>query len=270
LRDDAAQRDGGQRLRRALLIGGLDPSAGAGIIADAFVAARLGFAPCCVATTVTAQNSRAFLAAEPVSPGLLRAQLDAIAEDGPIDCVKIGAVASAEHADVIRGFLLLAKISPVVLDPVLASTSGGALFAGEPSDLFALAARCDLVTPNQQEAAAMLGRGIASPAEAQQACLELAAALHTRVLITGVRLDASLSADVLGTPEGVLEVLEHPHFAEIGDPRGTGCAFATTIALNLCLHAEAGPEAAIREAQRVLLERLRLQHSFSCEAPGSR
>jgi len=257
-------------LRRALLIGGLDPSAGAGIIADAFVAARLGFAPCCVATTVTAQNSRSFLAAEPVSPGLLRAQLAAIAEDGPIGCVKIGAVASAENAEIIRGFLLLTEVGPVILDPVLASTSGGALFAGEPSDLFALAAHCDLVTPNQQEAAAMLGHPITSPAEAQQACLELAAALRTRVLITGVRLDAGLSADILGTPEGTVEVLEHPHIAEVGDPRGTGCAFATAIALKLCLNAEAEPAVAIREAQRVLLERLTLPHSSSCEAPGYR
>lgn len=257
-------------MRRALLIGGLDPSAGAGIVADAFVAARLGFAPSCVATVVTAQNSRSFLDAEPVRPSLLHAQLTAIAEDGPIACVKIGAVASAEHAEVIRKFLLAGPTGPVVLDPVLASTSGGALFAGGPGELFALAARCDLVTPNQQEAGAMLGRGIASPAEAQQACIELAARMGTHVLITGVRLDAGLSADLLASPGGVLVVLEHPHIAEVGDPRGTGCAFATAIALKLCLHAEAEPEAAIREAQHFLLERLTLQHSSSCEAPGSR
>jgi len=242
-------------MKRALLIGGVDPSAGAGIILDAFVASRLGFAPCCATTVVTAQNSGAFSACEPVSLGMLRAELHSLAEDGPFGFAKIGAVGSAAHAEVIREFLSQAAVGPIVFDPVLASTSGGALVADDPEKLAPLIGICDLITPNLNEAAALCGRKPLEPAapdEATVLALKSARRFGVNVLVTGVGLSETAAADILADTSGSVCVLEHRLVPEAGDPRGTGCAFATAIAGNLDQAEDIAT--AVRQAQVFLLD----------------
>ena len=46
---------------------------------------------------------------------------------------------------------------PVVIDPVLATSRGGALWEGAPEQLMPLLRRATLVTPNATEAAALTG-----------------------------------------------------------------------------------------------------------------
>lgn len=236
-------------MKRALLIGGLDPSAGAGIVLDAFVVARLGFAPAVVATVVTAQNSAEFLGSQCVAPELLRLQLRAIAADGEIDCVKIGAVGSVANAREIARFLAETDTGPAVFDPVLASSSGGALVDGGAEELAGLMRVCDVVTPNAAEAASLSGRDIDTLARAIEAAEELSRRLGTAVLITGVRCGES-AADVLAV-EGSAEAIAHATIPEAGDPRGTGCAFSSAIAARMC--ASASVAEAVRAAQSDLL-----------------
>jgi len=237
-------------MRRTLLIGGLDPSAGAGLFVDAFVASRLGFSPMCVATVITAQNSHRFHASEPVKSKMVRDQLQAISEDGPIVCTKIGALGSHENAETIRRFLQEHETGPVVLDPVLASSSGGSLLNCALEKLRPLIGVCDLITPNASEASTLSSREIITLRDAESAALELSARYGTNILVTGVR-QSDRAADVLATQDSV-EALLHPLINEAGDPRGTGCAFSTAIAINLCLSKNL--VIAIRAAQSLLLE----------------
>ena len=237
-------------MKRALLIGGLDPSAGAGIVLDAFVAARMGFAPMTVASVLTAQNSAEFLGSWPVEHDFLRQQLQAVATEGEIAFIKIGAVGSAANASEIARFLAEVDVGPVVFDPVLASSSGGSLLDGEVEGLAALMRACDLITPNRAEAVRLLGL---KTNELERPAVELAEDLSSRlgvaVLVTGVRSGQS-AVDVLACG-GRVQGFEHQVIAEAGDPRGTGCAFATAIAARLC-SSDSVAEAVV-EAQEVLL-----------------
>lgn len=243
-------------MKRALLIGGLDPSAGAGLLVDAFVASRLGFSPMCAATVITAQNSHRFYASAPVEPGMLRDQLRAISEDSTIACTKIGVLGSHENAETIRRFLQEHETGPVVLDPVLKSSSGGSLLNCEPEKLQPLMSACDLITPNASEAAilsslsSLSSREITTLRDTESVALELSAKYGTSVLVTGVK-QGEFAADVLAA-QGSVESLLHPLIAEAGDPRGTGCAFSTAIAINLGLSKDLAT--AVRAAQDLLLE----------------
>jgi len=237
-------------MRRALLIGGVDPSAGAGLLVDAFVASRLGFSPMCAATVITAQNSHRFYTSEPVASKMLRDQLQAISEDSSIACTKIGALGSHENAETTLRFLQEHEAGPVVLDPVLASSSGGSLLSCALEKLQPLMSACDLITPNASEAATLVSREIITLHDAENAALELSARYGTSVLVTGVS-QGECAADALAT-RGRVEVLLHPLIKEAGDPRGTGCAFSTAIAINLCLSDDL--TVAIRSAQSLLLE----------------
>ena len=135
---------------------------------------------------------------------------------------------------------------PIVLDPVLAASSGGGLYLGDRGALLALAARATLVTPNAVEAAALAGRAPVTTAEAAAECGRALVALGARaVLVKGGHVDGPVAVDVLVTPDGTrtftAERLPGPSV------RGTGCALATAIAVGLARGLPLG--AAIAEAK---------------------
>lgn len=256
-------------MKRALLIGGLDPSAGAGIVLDAFVAARSGLAPVTVATVVTAQNSSAFLGGQAVDSVLLRLQLESAAAGGGFACAKVGAVGSARNAETIAHFLVETRVPCVVVDPVLVSSSMGSLLDGPPSGIKSLLRCADLITPNAEEAVRLAACGAsgaygqsgrearawrgAADANAPVTVPDVAAALSswlgTAVLVTGTP-HADGASDILADGPSVL-TLPHALVEAVGDPRGTGCAFATSVAVRMS-NGVSLPEA-VRSAQRDLL-----------------
>jgi hydroxymethylpyrimidine/phosphomethylpyrimidine kinase len=234
---------------RALVIAGLDPSGGAGLVLDAFVLARLGYAPSTVATTLTAQNSLTFRQAVPVAPGLLADQIEAVLAEGPVGCVKVGAAGSAENARLL-GSLLRELAAPMVVDPVLASSSGGDLVgAAEVAALDALCSAATVVTPNAEEAALLAGSGDARElAAVREAGGVLARRWGCAVVVTGVAgaggasgVELAEAVDVLCVGDAV-ELLAHPLVPDVGDVRGTGCMFSTALAAGL------GAGASLREA----------------------
>jgi hypothetical protein len=109
------------------------------VVLDAFVMAHLGFQPAVAVTTVTAQNSSAFLGQWPVAPETLVAQLDALLAEGDIACVKIGALGSAELAGALAEWLILAEVPVVVCDPVSPVRAAGRLWTSPTEAVDALA-----------------------------------------------------------------------------------------------------------------------------------
>src|SRR5450755_3007303 len=85
-----------KQLPIALTIAGSDSGGGAGIQADLKTFARFGVFGTSVVTAVTAQNTIGVRAWERVSPDLVRAQIDAVAEDLRPAALKSGMLGDAE------------------------------------------------------------------------------------------------------------------------------------------------------------------------------
>lgn len=221
--------------QRALAVGGLDPSAGAGVLLDAFVMARLGYQSAVAVTTVTAQNSASFAGTWPVEPDALIAQLDAVLAEGRFACVKVGALGSYALALVLGEWLARADMPVVVSDPVLASSSGGSLVDGGQRAVDAIARVSTVITPNAAEAGQLAGVvSIADEYAAIAAAETLAARYDAAVCVTGlVGRSPAEAVDVLLHVNGSVERVPHPLVAGVGDVRGTGCMFSSALACHL-------------------------------------
>jgi hydroxymethylpyrimidine/phosphomethylpyrimidine kinase len=215
-------------------IGGLDPGGGAGLVRDRLTATALGARVTLLGTAWTVQSRAGVQGVEPrPADAVGRALAEALREgaDAPTGAtaVKVGMVATPA---LVRALLegLATFSGPVVVDPVLASSSGGRLFAGEPTELLPLLRRATLVTPNLAEAAALAGRAVATAEDAAAAGHALLAAGCRAVLVKGGHLTGP-PTDLLCSGETTLEL---PAARVPGpSPRGTGCALATAIAVAL-------------------------------------
>ncbi len=216
-----------------LSIAGSDPSGGAGIQADIkTISANGGYAMAAL-TGLTAQNTRGVRGVELVSPGMVRAQIDAVREDVRIDAVKIGMLGSAEIVEAVVESLA-GIAAPIVVDPVMVAKSGDRLLAAEA--VAAVRERllpiARVVTPNLPEAADLLGLSEAS----DTAGMEIQAAALLRfgpgaVLLKGGHLPVGESPDLLADPGG-LQWLDGPRYP-VPNPHGTGCTLSAALATGL-------------------------------------
>ena len=145
-------------------IAGTDSGGGAGLHADMRALDAFGVHGACAVAAVTAQHSLAVTHVEPVSPGVLDAQLAALADDMPPDAIKTGLLGSLENLRVVADHVrrirarFPTRAIPLVVDPVFGATTG-ASFAGEAlrnayrEELLPLAT---LATPNVAEARALV------------------------------------------------------------------------------------------------------------------
>lgn len=219
-------------MKTVLTIAGSDPSGGAGIQADlkTFAAHRLyGMS---VITSLTAQNTMGVTGVHPVPADFLAAQLTAVLEDIPPDAIKIGMLPDAEATEVIADTLAKYPACPVVLDPVMVSTSGHRLM--EDESLAVLKKRllpfADVITPNLPEAEVLLGREIHGEEGMVAAARELFETYGVAVLIKGGHGDEKEATDVLYDGEA--------HFYRVPrldnpNTHGTGCTLSSAIACNL-------------------------------------
>lgn len=215
-------------MKKIMIIGGTDSSGGAGLTRDATVAHALGFDVLPVVTAVTAQSTAALIDLQLLSVEFVSAQIHAaLATECPV-AVKIGMMGSNEIAIAVA--MALSELSvPVVIDPVIKSSSGGSLMnGGMPQQLLSLA---DLVTPNLPEAAVLSDRSCAvSDAEiATQADWFLAQGAKA-VLIKGGHAGGETVCDHL-FGKSTKHVLKAPRLK--ANMRGTGCTLATAIACHL-------------------------------------
>ena len=138
-----------------LSIGGSDPSSGAGIQADVKTFSSYNAYALTVTTALTAQNTVKFTDAEPVSTNILKAQLDAILSDFKISGIKIGMVYESDAIKIIsKKILPLVHNVPIVVDPVIYSTTGGVLLKESALKDFIkyMVPLATVITPNKQEA----------------------------------------------------------------------------------------------------------------------
>jgi hydroxymethylpyrimidine/phosphomethylpyrimidine kinase len=222
---------------RLVVVGGLDPGGGAGLVRDFLTARTLGAVPYLVPTAWTDQSPGGVRAIEPRDPTALEQALRGAVVAGQAGgrgggmAVKIGMLPGPEAAAAVRAALAGFE-GPVVLDPVLAASSGGALYRGDLGALVALSGRATLVTPNAGEAAVLGGGGpVETLDEAATAGQALVAAGLPAVLVKGGHLPGDEVVDLLCTAAGVRRFAG----ARVAGAavRGTGCALATAIAVHL-------------------------------------
>ncbi len=266
-----AQR--GPSLPKVLLtIAGFDPAGGAGILADIKTFHAHGLYGMACITALTVQNTQGVRAVEPVAAATVQATLQTLAEDVSFAAIKIGMLATGAVAAVVADFLdgLLGSKQrtptpvgdriPVVLDPIVRSSSGAELLdaAGRQILQERLLAVVGWVTPNLPELAVWTGRPVAtSRAEVEasaQALLQQAVALGNpglRIVVTGGH--AERPDDLLWTGTG------GEWFAgervETRSTHGTGCTFSSALAARLALGD--GDAEAVRAAKAYGTEAIR-------------
>ena len=219
---------------KILTIAGSDPSGGAGIQADIKTIAALGGYAMAAITCLTVQNSLKVYDSHPVAAEIVSAQVRAVMEDMPPDVIKLGMLGTAEIVESLAALLRQFPPVPLVVDPVILSTSGHELLSPRgidimKQDVFPLTT---LLTPNLGEAAKLLdGPEITTVAEMKQAGEKLRALGPESVLIKGGHLSADILTDVLVCSEGVFEYSSPA--IETRHTHGTGCTLASAVATGL-------------------------------------
>lgn len=218
-----------------LVCSGLDPSGGAGFIADVRVVTALGARPVGVVTALTVQNTTGATRCDALDATLIRDQLDFLLTDVEVRAIKIGLVGSPAIAGAFGRALDLTR-APVVWDPV-ANPSRGDVGFGETTleDLLdQLAPHLALLTPNRGELETLAGRGRLDDLDAAvAAAARLANKRRTAVLVKSGHFPEAAATDVLVTPDGGRELLPGTQIPDGEYVHGTGCALSSAIATYL-------------------------------------
>ncbi len=147
------------KIPNVLTIAGVDPSGGAGVLADVKAISALSAYACAVIAALTAQNTRAVTGIHAVPPSFVREQIDTLFADVRVDATKIGMVGQAPVIRAVADALAHWKPAHVVLDPVMIAKSGDALLekAAVGALVEGLLPRATVLTPNLPEAGVLLG-----------------------------------------------------------------------------------------------------------------
>jgi hydroxymethylpyrimidine/phosphomethylpyrimidine kinase len=214
----------------ALTVAGSDSGGGAGIQADLRTFAALGVHGATAITCVTAQNARAISRLLPCPPKMVRAQIEAVFSHSPPAAVKTGMLYSAGIVREVVRFFRQTPGVPLVVDPVMAATSGRRLLQAGAArtlrrDLLPLAT---LVTPNLFEAEFLTGRKIRSAEDLRAAARAIWETFGCAALVKGGHLECGGTAVDFLCGDGGEWMICAPRVRAIA-PHGAGCAYSAAV-----------------------------------------
>lgn len=221
----------------ALTIAGSDSGGCAGIQADLTTMAALGVHGMSVITVVTAQNTVGVQELHPLPDAVVAQQLTSVRQDLPPDAVKCGLLGTPELVDLVAKAVADGLPAPVV-DPVLVATSGDGLTTGDVISAYTdlLLPSTLLLTPNADEASALLGGGAVDTVDdRREAARALLAMGPAAVVVTG-GTERGVCTDVYADADGLSE-----HSApaiETTNDHGTGCTYSAAVAAQLARGAD--------------------------------
>ena len=217
-----------------LTIAAADNSGGAGIQQDIKVAWDLGYWPLSAITGLTVQNFTQSIRIVPVESELLYEQIAHCLKDFPVSAVKIGAMTGVDNMRVI--IRALQEFSPqiVVLDPVIATSSGMPFMPDEAIDELVsnLLPLVTLVTPNAVEFAIMAGVEIKSFEQALKVAHEKVAQWQTTIILKGGHFQDTHLHEAIVSRDKVM-TFEHERSDFSRYSHGTGCTFSSALACYL-------------------------------------
>ena len=229
-----------RQLPVVLTVAGSDNSSGAGIQADLKTFSALGTYGLTALTCVVAEIPGRVEAIEPMPPQLVRRQIELCFSAFPVAAMKTGMLWSAEIIRTVAELLEEKSAEEsemrkaLVIDPVMVASSGAPLLQNDAveicqQELFPLAS---VVTPNLDEAQALLKRPIKTLEQMREAGTELALRFQVPFLIKGGHLHRDSATDLLVFPDGEIHDFTSPYIEEV-ELHGTGCCFSAAIAAAL-------------------------------------
>jgi len=238
---------------RILSIAGSDSSGGAGIQADIKTITMLGGYAMTAITSVTAQNSVGVQAIAPMSGDIVARQIASCVEDIGVDAIKIGMLHDEEIiAATVDALAAVPSTVPIILDPVMISTSGAALIAPKAiaslrETLFPLAT---LLTPNLPELGHLVERSLSTSDHMIEAAQDLCNQTGASVLAKGGHTDDDRIVDMLIQPGRDPGFFDHQRIAT-SHTHGTGCTLSSAVA-TLIAHGQ-GMDNAVRLGRNFVL-----------------
>lgn len=213
----------------AVTIAGSDSGGGAGVQADLKTFAALGVHGASVVTCLTAQNPDRVLGVEPCSRRMLHLQLEAVFDGLRPACAKTGMLKSASGVNAVAGYLKKRKV-PLVVDPVMVSTSGAHLLdrAGVQALCEKLLPLACLVMPNLYEAGILAGKVPDSPETMRRVARMLHQRFGCAVLLKGGHLRGTKEAVDIYYDSREELLLSAPYMHGIRT-HGTGCTFSAAV-----------------------------------------
>jgi hydroxymethylpyrimidine kinase/phosphomethylpyrimidine kinase len=210
-----------------LTIGGSDSVGGSGVQGDLRTLAALRVYAASVVTSVFAQNTRGNHDVYPLPANVVTGQLTAVLEDLPVAAVKTGAFASGEACAAVTAKARAGLLPSLIVDPVLNAPSGSRMAI--TAALERLLPYALVVTPNREEASALLGWQVATPADMAGAASQLASNGPRHVVITGGDFITGDEAMDAVWVEGAVRFLHAPRLTH-HNTYGSGTTFAAAIA----------------------------------------
>jgi hydroxymethylpyrimidine/phosphomethylpyrimidine kinase len=217
-----------------LTIAGSDSGGGAGIQADLKTFAALGVHGTSVITCVTAQNPIRVYGVEPCTPATIRQQLEAVFDQLPPHAVKTGMLFSAPIIQTVAEFFENRKLPPLIVDPVMVSTSGARLLEPDAVEVLTkkLLPMATLVTPNVHEAEILTGQKLRSVDNLRMAARIIRNRFGCAALVKGGHLPDSKEA-VDFYQDGQWEMMLGATYVKNVNTHGTGCTFSAAVAAYL-------------------------------------
>ena len=210
-----------------LSIGGSDPSSGAGIQSDVKTFAEFNAHGLTVITAITGQNTSKFGMVEPVSQKILKNQLESVIQDFKIDGIKIGMVFNSQIIKILYQQLKKLKI-PIVVDPVIKSTTGGMLIEKSAVKDFQkyIVPLATVITPNKFEAEILSKTKINSKNTIEKIAKIIQKMGAKNVIITGVEGKNNKIEDFV-LEQNTKYVISGEKIAKIN--HGSGCNYSAAI-----------------------------------------
>ena len=228
-----------------LTIAGLDPSGGAGVVADIKTFSAFGCFAAAAVTSITFQNTNGVFGAVSQTADVVRSQVAPVLQDFEVAALKTGMLPTREIIEEVARIVKGNNLKNFVVDPVVRSTSGFDLIDDEAlcaliEQLFPLA---DVITPNIPEAERIARMKIESAEDIEKAARIMQSQGAKNVLIKGghlfqvksekgkVKSEKRIARDFLFVGDE-LQIFE-AEFIDTTATHGTGCTLAAAITANL-------------------------------------
>jgi hydroxymethylpyrimidine/phosphomethylpyrimidine kinase len=214
------------------------------VLADLKTFAALGVYGMASITALTIQSTLGVRKVVGLDSGTVTETLDCLVEDVCFDAIKVGMLGTGAIAAAVMAWLDARKGVPVVLDPVMKSSSGKDLLDPEGCEVLRRAglARANWITPNLAELAALTGRPTSTSSEETEKSaghlLEMAASQGNKALRIVVTGGHALKPDDLLLGDGICRWFPGER-VETNSTHGTGCTFSSALAARLALGDEA-------------------------------
>ncbi len=253
-------------IKNILSIAGVDPSGGAGVLADVKTISALGAYGMAVVAALTAQNTQAVTHIQPIAPDFIGAQIDTLFADVRVDAVKIGMLGQAQVTYKVAERLQHWQAPQLVLDPVMVAKSGDHLLERTAIAALreALLPMATVITPNLPEAGVLLEQSPVDNLKDMRRAAErlrrlLADDGQRWVFLKGGHLPGDDTIDLLHDGDKLIELPGQR--IHTPNTHGTGCTLSAALATLLASNAEV--PAAARQAKEYLVQAIAASGALS-------